>query len=107
MSAAVNKINESYIENLSHTYSNQLTPVRADRFIEAIQKTYGKESSKAAINWLLHKDNEKLYTGMKNFQERIFTAVAKNGKIGVDDQKYIADIALRFSNDQLGSVNRK
>jgi hypothetical protein len=98
-------INKAYIENLAHTPSKSLQPVRAKPFLKALEAAYGHDKSKTAMQWLLEEKQQNSFSGMKSFQERIIIATCDNGKISVDDQKYINDIAFRFFTNRMQPVN--
>ncbi|MBS0650253.1 MAG: hypothetical protein JSR93_03725 [Verrucomicrobia bacterium] len=89
-------INKAYIENLAHTSERRLSPVAGQRFIAALEATYGEDKVSSTTRFL-YKQPDSSFSGVKEFKDRLTAAIVNNDPLSVADQKYLAYIAQNIA----------
>jgi hypothetical protein len=90
--AAVPVINKAYIENLPYAPERKLQPVPGQRFIAALEATFGEDKVIKTTKCLFSQSDQS-FAGVKEFKERLTAAIVNDAPLSVDDQKYLAGIA--------------
>ncbi|MBS0652409.1 MAG: hypothetical protein JSR39_02655 [Verrucomicrobia bacterium] len=89
-------INKAYIENLPYAQESKLKPVAGQRFFSALEATYGEAKAASTVRFLMSQSDQSFH-GVKEFKDRLSSAIVDNALLSVDDQKYLANIAQNIA----------
>lgn len=89
-------LGKEYIQNIPYAQISHLVPVGGMKFYEALQLTYGLKAVQEANKQIFGMDNS-LYSGVKEFKERVTSSMTHDSPLSPEDQKYIQDLVQRFA----------
>ncbi|MBS0652411.1 MAG: hypothetical protein JSR39_02665 [Verrucomicrobia bacterium] len=84
-------IGKEYIQNIPYAQTEHLVPVCGMKFYKALELTYGLKAVQEANKQIFGMDNS-LYHGVKEFKDRVSTAMSDDSELYPEDQKYIQDL---------------
>jgi hypothetical protein len=97
-------VNKAYMQKLSETPASNLPSVSGERFMVALEKTYGAPNVQKAMQWIMNPETERKFGGMKPFKDRVVSAISGTATLSGEDQKYIDNIVFRTVNGLIAPV---